>query len=107
MCIRDSSKSLTELDLSANNIDVAGSLALGDCFENNIRLMKADLSYNNITRTGAISIARSLAITTLTWLDLSWNGLGEGGGQELGQLSLIHISEPTRLLSISSAVFCL
>src|SRR5678816_1606940 len=33
-------------------------------------------------------------------------GLGEGV-DALAQLSLIHISEPTRLLSISYAVFCL
>src|SRR5678815_197574 len=30
-----------------------------------------------------------------------------GGGGKLLTLSLIHISEPTRLLSISYAVFCL
>src|SRR5674536_404300 len=35
-------------------------------------------------------------------------GLGQGGAHFLAQeLSLIHISEPTRLLSISYAVFCL
>eukprot|EP00658_Telonema_sp_P-2_P076721 TRINITY_DN6775_c0_g1_i1.p2 TRINITY_DN6775_c0_g1~~TRINITY_DN6775_c0_g1_i1.p2 ORF type:complete len:105 (+),score=34.15 TRINITY_DN6775_c0_g1_i1:197-511(+) len=30
-----------------------------------------------------------------------------GAGAEVDNLSLIHISEPTRLLSISYAVFCL
>eukprot|EP00658_Telonema_sp_P-2_P054584 TRINITY_DN43425_c0_g1_i1.p1 TRINITY_DN43425_c0_g1~~TRINITY_DN43425_c0_g1_i1.p1 ORF type:complete len:372 (-),score=66.45 TRINITY_DN43425_c0_g1_i1:118-1233(-) len=41
-------------------------------------------------------------------LNLSWEGLMEGLYAGLPrELSLIHISEPTRLLSISYAVFCL
>src|SRR5678815_1833308 len=36
-----------------------------------------------------------------------YNSTADRAGQTLQQLSLIHISEPTRLLSISYAVFCL
>src|SRR5678816_3418006 len=35
------------------------------------------------------------------------HGRGASTAQEFQNLSLIHISEPTRLLSISYAVFCL
>src|SRR5678816_1577507 len=36
-----------------------------------------------------------------------WYGMYLGSPGKTGDLSLIHISEPTRLLSISYAVFCL
>ena len=53
----------------------------------------------------------ALAALMLAFMMLCTTALARGGGNGGGgggqHLSLIHISEPTRLLSISYAVFCL
>src|SRR5678815_6043210 len=48
-------------------------------------------------------------VLVLYWYDKSYPGhvLWDQSFQAVLKLSLIHISEPTRLLSISYAVFCL
>src|SRR5678815_5637026 len=71
-----------------------GELYEGTGLEGKSRLMKVDL------KTGK----------ALQRIDLGTEYFGEGVtilNDTVYQLSLIHISEPTRLLSISYAVFCL
>src|SRR5678816_2819705 len=51
-----------------------------------------------------------LMFALLAGLSVRWSRTGSSGGTLwllVDNLSLIHISEPTRLLSISYAVFCL
>src|SRR5678815_508658 len=61
--------------------------------------------------SAAIAAARSGAKVTLLERYNHLGGLASGGMvlvlDDMWDLSLIHISEPTRLLSISYAVFCL
>eukprot|EP00658_Telonema_sp_P-2_P075355 TRINITY_DN64884_c0_g1_i1.p1 TRINITY_DN64884_c0_g1~~TRINITY_DN64884_c0_g1_i1.p1 ORF type:complete len:101 (+),score=16.35 TRINITY_DN64884_c0_g1_i1:113-415(+) len=60
------------------------------------------------TKAGHISrVIRYLAQPTHDVVLLSNSSMNEGWLRRNYYLSLIHISEPTRLLSISYAVFCL
>src|SRR5678815_1423359 len=58
--------------------------------------------------------ARHVALGARSAIDAAWRRRAaldvaqlSGGAADITRLSLIHISEPTRLLSISYAVFCL
>src|SRR5678815_117029 len=64
---------------------VLGSVTIGGCVDAQVIEQSADVLDQNVPR--------------LLELDL--------GDEEAWEIGLIHISEPTRLLSISYAVFCL
>src|SRR5674536_117707 len=80
-------------------------------------LFAAERTYNAWVRTGLLALASGIgAKALLTGLVPDWLILANGSVLVLFSmfcfgaavwLSLIHISEPTRLLSISYAVFCL
>eukprot|EP00826_Nyctotherus_ovalis_P032470 TRINITY_DN26175_c0_g1_i2.p1 TRINITY_DN26175_c0_g1~~TRINITY_DN26175_c0_g1_i2.p1 ORF type:complete len:441 (-),score=104.92 TRINITY_DN26175_c0_g1_i2:19-1341(-) len=82
-------KSLVTLDMKHNNIGDDGGSIISDGIEANKVLVVLDLGHNFIGNEGVKAIVNALRFNkTLT-------------------LSLIHISEPTRPLYISYAVFCL
>ena len=102
--------SLTELDLSANNISNKSASAIGELFESNHALKNLNLSWNTIKvripqnqiakpwdfvakqSAGASSLAKGLmANESLQHLDLSWNGLENEGAIQLGEMLSINL----------------
>jgi Ran GTPase-activating protein (RanGAP) involved in mRNA processing and transport len=91
--------SLRVLDLSYNLIGnnenlnsvkpdlITGSEALADLLESNTCFVTSlCLCWNMIRLDGAVSFAESLGVNSfLTHLDVSYNSLGEPGGEALGQ----------------------
>ena len=69
----------------------------------------ASLGFGALTLAGLISPLQSVyAVPHVYWFSSITGGLLFGWGMVLASgLSLIHISEPTRPISISYAVFCL
>eukprot|EP00658_Telonema_sp_P-2_P000741 TRINITY_DN10266_c0_g1_i6.p1 TRINITY_DN10266_c0_g1~~TRINITY_DN10266_c0_g1_i6.p1 ORF type:complete len:477 (+),score=99.93 TRINITY_DN10266_c0_g1_i6:197-1627(+) len=65
--------------------------------------MTSDQSRLAVTSTAVVVIFTTIVFGSCSFLFLQWVGDDEAPPD----LSLIHISEPTRLLSISYAVFCL
>eukprot|EP00658_Telonema_sp_P-2_P030350 TRINITY_DN22931_c0_g1_i1.p1 TRINITY_DN22931_c0_g1~~TRINITY_DN22931_c0_g1_i1.p1 ORF type:complete len:114 (+),score=27.47 TRINITY_DN22931_c0_g1_i1:214-555(+) len=59
------------------------------------------------TLTSEVAIASTLSEIHHRHTTASMDGGGPSSSASVHPLSLIHISEPTRLLSISYAVFCL
>eukprot|EP01015_Nassula_variabilis_P028765 TRINITY_DN6055_c0_g1_i1.p1 TRINITY_DN6055_c0_g1~~TRINITY_DN6055_c0_g1_i1.p1 ORF type:complete len:100 (+),score=35.78 TRINITY_DN6055_c0_g1_i1:63-362(+) len=86
MCIRDRSRSVTIAIITTRELALKDFASEPD----EQKLMKG-------TKLIVQNLAGSLALVTSR----------EPLKQSLQKLSLIHISEPTRLLSISYAVFCL
>eukprot|EP00658_Telonema_sp_P-2_P039767 TRINITY_DN28406_c0_g1_i1.p1 TRINITY_DN28406_c0_g1~~TRINITY_DN28406_c0_g1_i1.p1 ORF type:complete len:109 (-),score=22.90 TRINITY_DN28406_c0_g1_i1:10-336(-) len=99
MCIRDRCKTLTSIDLSP----FSNTTKLNDWFIYGCSgLTSVDLSPLSLLRE--LPQYFMLHCSSLETIDLSPLSNITGVGHHL---SLIHISEPTRLLSISYAVFCL
>lgn len=92
-------QSLKELDMSCNLLGVSenlnsvkpalitGSEALADLLESNTCLVASlHLSWNMIRLDGAVTFATSIGVNAfLTHLDVSYNSLGEAGGEALGK----------------------
>src|SRR5678815_5281692 len=96
MCIRDSSRSHP------------GKRALSSVVERSLHTRKVTGS-NPVVRTISLSkrdVHRLLRCPAAVDNDIGAGDEARVFGTEV-DLSLIHISEPTRLLSISYAVFCL
>eukprot|EP00831_Metopus_contortus_P005360 TRINITY_DN12020_c0_g1_i2.p1 TRINITY_DN12020_c0_g1~~TRINITY_DN12020_c0_g1_i2.p1 ORF type:complete len:152 (+),score=32.64 TRINITY_DN12020_c0_g1_i2:44-457(+) len=104
MCIRDS-------NLSSNNIGDNGADAITSAIKSNQALATLDLENNKIEERGLKLITTALqSNTTLTTLNVDLNKISDKNSTAFAtalKLSLIHISEPTRPLYISYAVFCL
>lgn len=96
--------SLRELDLSYNLIGtsenlnsvkpdlITGSEALADLLQSNTCCISTlRLCWNMIRLDGAVSFASSLSRNSfLTYLDVSYNSLGEAGGEALGRALLTN-----------------
>eukprot|EP00826_Nyctotherus_ovalis_P027256 TRINITY_DN21287_c0_g1_i2.p1 TRINITY_DN21287_c0_g1~~TRINITY_DN21287_c0_g1_i2.p1 ORF type:complete len:113 (-),score=21.31 TRINITY_DN21287_c0_g1_i2:6-344(-) len=104
MCIRDRNNRILEafrtnrvlrsLSMPDSEIKEEGAIIIGEVLETSKTLTKLNIRLKNIGAEGARAINRGLKVNK-TLLSLSI------------RLSLIHISEPTRPLYISYAVFCL
>eukprot|EP00658_Telonema_sp_P-2_P076027 TRINITY_DN65964_c0_g1_i1.p2 TRINITY_DN65964_c0_g1~~TRINITY_DN65964_c0_g1_i1.p2 ORF type:complete len:126 (+),score=30.12 TRINITY_DN65964_c0_g1_i1:165-542(+) len=94
MCIRDSSPGSLHLDGSM--------MPMSGVFEEASTRVEP-----KVLDTSAMAESISSAGSSSAKLNLTGTGTNNNGGGEAVKLSLIHISEPTRLLSISYAVFCL
>lgn len=76
---------ISTLDLSRNDISIAGGLALGEMIEGGDCLTELDLSWNQIRLAGACAIGRGLAHSeTLKKLNLEWNGFCDDGAEAIG-----------------------
>ena len=65
---------IKELDLSHNQIDANGIVAIAESLKQNKSLVKLDLSYNNINLTKVAILAETLKVnTSLKELNLSYN----------------------------------
>ena len=114
-------KMLMELDLSYNLIGVSenlnsvnpdlitGSEALADLLESNTCFVSTlHLCWNMIRLDGAVCFAKSLSQNIyLTYLDLSYNSLGESGGEELGKALLTNKTLKTLLLNNNGTLICI
>ena len=75
---------LTNLGLDDNNLGPAGAASLATALKTNTSLKSLDLSDNNLGPAGAESLATALKTnTSLTSLDLSGNNLGPVGAESL------------------------
>src|SRR5678815_3872965 len=122
MCIRDSHKAMQDAKLQASDIDkviLVGGQTRSPIVERTVEKIfgkraSAEINPDEVVAIGAAIQGGVLTgevkdIVLLDVLPLSL-GLETRGGlftKIIERLSLIHISEPTRLLSISYAVFCL
>jgi Ran GTPase-activating protein (RanGAP) involved in mRNA processing and transport len=111
MCMKNNSN-LTELDLSNNKIGSAealntvrpdlttGAEALAELLssrKSNLQIL--NLGWNMIRLDSAVALAQSLSANqTLTHLDLSSNGIGREGGEQLGSSIVDNHSIKTLLL---------
>ncbi|KAL9965540.1 hypothetical protein ACROYT_G029354 [Oculina patagonica] len=78
--------SLTELNLSGNNIGDAGANGLAEALQKNTSLTELNLSVNNIGYQGANGLAEALKKnTSLTELNLSGNDIGDAGATGLAE----------------------
>ena len=103
--------SLTELNLSANNISNKSASTIGELLDSNHALKNLNLSWNTIKvgihqcwmprvcasvvkqSAGAASLAKGLmANECLEHFDLSWNGLENEGAVQLGEMLSINLS---------------
>ena len=77
---------LIKLNLSINNLGPAGAESLATVLKTNKTLTKLNLSINNLGPGGAKSLATTLTTnTTLTDLDLGANNLGPAGAKSLAK----------------------
>jgi len=84
-------QTLTYLDLSYNGLSIDGSETLGDALHSNHSLVTLNISHNNITcRPAFIILSGALSCTTLKYLDISRNPIGEIGAKSLLILNLYH-----------------
>ena len=75
---------LTNLELSGNNLGPAGAESLATALKTNTALTNLNLFCNNLGPAGAESLATALKTnTTLTNLNMSVNNLGPGGAESL------------------------
>ena len=80
----ETNTTLSDLDLSYNNLRLAAAESLAAALEINATLTYLNLSYNELGPSGAESLARAFERnTSLTILDLSYNGLGPAGADYL------------------------
>src|SRR5678816_940640 len=104
MCIRDSvgspSSVFTRLSSKVNGVPMftSGPMEIGGDYEYVIKLRGRLPGHHHIHPMLAVNGAGPIAGPG-GWMDIT-------GNYKDFTLSLIHISEPTRLLSISYAVFC-
>ncbi len=78
--IRDNDPTLTDLNLTGNEIGSTGATAIATALENNITLKSLDLGWNEIGNEGATAIAIALENnTTLRGLYLWYNQIGNEG----------------------------
>jgi hypothetical protein len=84
--IFNNDSSLTKLELSNQNIDNDGAIALANVLKNNNEVTSINLSNNNISDKGALAILESITITQkkdikpkVNYLDFSRNKIGTGG----------------------------
>ena len=85
--------SLTNLDLSANDIGDTGAGSLSQALTVNSSLTNLDLSRNSIGHTGAASLSQALTVnSSLTNLDLSWNYIRDTGAGSLSQALRVNSS---------------
>ncbi len=78
--------SLTELNLSGNNIGDHGATGLAGALKKNTSLRELNLFGNNIGDVGAAGLAGALdENSSLTWLDLSANKIGDDGTTALAR----------------------
>eukprot|EP00658_Telonema_sp_P-2_P068050 TRINITY_DN56996_c0_g2_i1.p1 TRINITY_DN56996_c0_g2~~TRINITY_DN56996_c0_g2_i1.p1 ORF type:complete len:365 (+),score=73.14 TRINITY_DN56996_c0_g2_i1:258-1352(+) len=95
-----------------NNISTNGPLQMSGALQSNSSNHQAYMSVGNLSPSPQQS-THNLGGGSSGWLPVTTLGSGNANSLSVGQesnasnLSLIHISEPTRLLSISYAVFCL
>jgi hypothetical protein len=84
-------QTLTYLDLSYNGLSVEGSEILGDSLHSNHSLITLNLCHNNITcRPAFIILSGALSCSTLKYLDISRNPIGEIGARALLVLNLYY-----------------
>lgn len=74
--------SMTEVDLSDNNLVDYGARAIADMLKENSTLVNLNLSGNNLTDRSAEHLSPALITNSkLQHLDLSHNALGERAGR--------------------------
>ena len=84
-------QTLTYLDLSYNGLSVEGSEILGDALHSNHSLITLNVCHNNITcRPAFIILSGALSCSTLKYLDISRNPIGEIGARALLVLNLYY-----------------
>ena len=82
--VLEANTTMTNLDLSLNNVGPAGAESLATALKTNTTLTNLDLSHNKVGPAGAESLATELKTNkTLTNLDLSQNNLGPAGAESL------------------------
>ena len=90
--------SLEYLNINSNDISVTGAPPFGRMLEVNTCLTKLDLSCNDL-RNGAMHIVSSLHTnSTLTFLDLDWNGCEDCVGQ--AALDVLQVNSTLNQLGI-------
>ena len=84
-------QTLTYLDLSYNGLSIDGSEILGDALHSNHSLITLNVCHNNITcRPAFIILSGALSCSTLKYLDISKNPIGEIGARSLLVLNLYY-----------------
>jgi Ran GTPase-activating protein (RanGAP) involved in mRNA processing and transport len=79
-------RTLTKIALSHNQIADVGAQAIADALSKNRTLTEIDLSHNQIADVGAQEIADALSKNrTLTEIDLSHNQIADVGAQEIAE----------------------
>ena len=82
--VLEANTTLTNLNLSLNNIGSAGDESLATALKTNTNLTKLNLRSNNIGPAGGESLATELKTnTTLKNLNLSFNSIGPAGAESL------------------------
>ncbi|CAH3184204.1 unnamed protein product, partial [Porites lobata] len=82
--VLEANTTLTNLNLSLNNIGSAGAESLATALKTNTNLTKLNLRSNNIGPAGGESLATGLKTnTTLKNLNLSFNSIGPAGAESL------------------------
>ena len=85
--------SLTELDLSFNDIDDTGAKSLSQAHTVNSSLTSLDLCSNRIGDAGAKSLSHALTLNSnLTSLSLRGNNIGDTGAESLSQALTVNSS---------------
>lgn len=95
------SGALSYLDLSQNLITHKSAQALAEVFGSNASLTHINLSWNNLKCEGAAAIAdgvSSNSMTSLSFLNLAWNGIGDGAADSLA--GMIEASKKLKSLDL-------
>jgi Ran GTPase-activating protein (RanGAP) involved in mRNA processing and transport len=85
--------SVTNIDLSGNEISDEGASALADALKVNKSVTSIDLSCNEISDEGASALADALKVnTSLTNIDLCYNKIGDEGASALANALKVNTS---------------
>ncbi|XP_034044094.1 leucine-rich repeat-containing protein 34 [Thalassophryne amazonica] len=90
--LRNNNSSVTELDVSYNNITDEGAKHLADLLQEEPSALRSlDLKFNNITAGGAEVLAKNLQCNAaLVTLRLSGNKFGDGGGVHIARMLQVN-----------------
>lgn len=87
---------LTTLDLQLNDIKSAGGLAIANLLSLNSSITSLDLEQNDIEKQSAIEIAKILNKSSLTYLNLGYNYIGDVAATEFATA----LESNTKLISL-------
>ena len=99
-CCAKDNKLIKELDISYRNISSTGAKVIGKAVQANTSLQKLDISHNNLSDDGAVAISECLKNnSTLQKLNMSHNAISDKGIVNIG--AALQINRTLQILDIS------